>query len=121
MSQSRNLATLGLPAVLALNINGQGATGITAAGATQATATVLQADVNVVSTAAAATGVILQALNQGDWIVVRNNGANAVLIYPPVGGTINALASNAGYSVAAGASGLVFCANATTFIGITAA
>jgi hypothetical protein len=121
MSQARNLSALGLPGVLAQSLGGLTANTLTAAGSTQATALALPADINFVTTAAAGTGVILPASSSGDSFVVRNGGANACLIYPPVGGTINALAANAGYSVAAGSTGLVWFVNATTLIAMSAA
>jgi hypothetical protein len=120
MAQSRNIISTGISALQALAIGGSTAKGLVATGSTQATALALPADINLIATAAAGTGVIANTMNPGDWILARNNGANACLIYPPVGGTINALALNAGYSVATGASGFLFCVDAATFIGITA-
>jgi hypothetical protein len=89
---------------------------------TQATALQLGSDINVCSTVAASTGVILQAMNPGDEVIVRNGGANALLVYPPVGGTINALSANAGYSVAtATPNATIRCLSATTFLAFQAA
>ncbi|MFN9029647.1 MAG: hypothetical protein ACK54C_02055 [Betaproteobacteria bacterium] len=79
---------------------GSVAVNLTAAGATQATALVLRDEVNIIGTAAASTGVLLPQTGVGDDIVVVNGGANAVLVYPPVGHQINSLAANAGYSLA---------------------
>ena len=39
-------------------------------------------------------------MNPGDEIIVRNGGANALSLYPPVGGAINSLGTNAAYSIA---------------------
>jgi hypothetical protein len=36
---------------------------------------------------------------------VKNLGANALLVYPATGGAINALAANAGFSIAAAGQG----------------
>jgi hypothetical protein len=94
-----------LPRTSAMAITGDVATGLTAAGSTQATALALTAVNSVVSTAAAGTGVILEAnLEVGDTTRVTNLGANALLVYPPVGGAIQAGAANAGFSVATGKS-----------------
>jgi hypothetical protein len=41
----------------------------------------------------------------GAEVTVKNLGANAVLVYPATGGAINALAANAGFSVAAAGQG----------------
>ena len=79
---------------------GSVAVGLTAAGASQATALVLRDEVNIIGTAAASTGVLLPQSGVGDDIAVVNGGANAVLVYPPVGHQINNLAANAGYSLA---------------------
>jgi hypothetical protein len=75
---------------------------MTATGSTQATALQLSADNNIVTTAAAGTGVILpfQAnTTPGDSVTVTNLGANALLVYPVVGGAVQAGATNAGFSI----------------------
>jgi hypothetical protein len=43
----------------------------------------------------------------GEEYSVANHGANAVLVYPAVGGKIGTLALNAGFSLAAG-NGITF-------------
>lgn len=122
MAQGRKLVTAGLPGPVANAIVGDVANNLTATGSTQATALQLQADVNRFTTVAASTGAILPAMNPGDQVVVFNGGASALLVYPPVGGTINALAANAGYSVATTARTAVFvCVDANTFCAFSAA
>lgn len=75
-----------------------------AAGTTQGDAAVLREANTVFTTVAAGQGAVLPAsLQVGDEYVVANFGANALLVYPPLGGQINALAVNAGLSVAVGA------------------
>ena len=74
-------------------------TGISAAGASQGTATALLADVNNVTTVAAGAGVILSTTQVGSYITILNSGANALLVYPPVGGTIDGQATNIPISV----------------------
>jgi hypothetical protein len=76
------------------------ATGLVATGANQAGALALEADINVLATVAANTGAIVPTLNPGDRITICNQGANACAVYPPVGGTINALAENGAYNLA---------------------
>jgi len=113
----------GIPAMTAAVISGDIQDNVTAAGSTQATATPIYGDIAVVTTAAASTGVILSGagFQAGDGCIVHNLGANAVLVYPPVGGTINALAANAGYSVAAGKQAFIWARSGSTFIaGVTA-
>jgi hypothetical protein len=97
--QSR-LTTSGLSAINAQMITGTVANTLTATGTTQATALALPADINRFTTVPASSGALLPAMNPGDSVQVFNAGANALLIYPPVGGAINALGTNAGYSVA---------------------
>lgn len=73
---------------------------ISAAGSNQAGATTLTANVNVVTTAAASTGVRLASSPTAgfrQWVL--NNGANILSVYPASGGTIDALAANAAASV----------------------
>lgn len=85
----------GVPPLTAQAIGGDGRTGLTAVGATQATALQLPASQNQISTAAAGTGAKLPPIESGSEIWVRNDGANAALIYPfeAAGVTVNGGAS----------------------------
>lgn len=117
MSLQARIVASGLSAINAQAIQGTVANALTATGSTQGTALALGADLNRFTTVAASTGAILPAMNPGDNMQVFNGGANALLVYPPVGGTINALAANAGYSVAAATPFCeVYCVNPTTYI-----
>lgn len=84
----------------------KGAAGITAfAGGGQANATILTAEINYIDTVATANDsvkLVVSAL--GKRVVIFNDGANAVNIFPASGGAIDALGANAAYSLAAGAS-----------------
>ena len=86
---------------------------ITAAGTTQATAFALINDINVVSTAAASTGVALPTGTVGRRVVVFNRGANAITVYPASGGTIDTLALNAGMALPVNAQAQFYAATAT--------
>jgi hypothetical protein len=122
MAQQRNLSALGLPAALALNLGGQGNTTQATAGTTNADATPLAGDVTTLLSVAAGTGVILPAMNQGDWVVIGNQGANACLAYPPAGGQINALTrTTGGFSITAAKAAIIFCVNAAQFVAILSA
>lgn len=77
---------------------------LTAAGTTQATALALTTQENIVTTVAVGSGVILPSLAVGTETVVRNRGANALLIYPPTGAAIEAAAANASVSLAVGST-----------------
>ena len=72
----------------------------TASGAAQATATLVASDINSFTSVVAGTGAIVpsQAL-PGDFYEISNWGANALLVYPAVGGIFNGLAANATVSV----------------------
>ena len=123
MAQSRNLSAVGLPAPLAFNIGGLGNTAQVSAGSTNADAQILNGDIVTLASVGAGTGVILPAMNQGDSVVIRNgDGAQALLVYPPSGGQINALTrTTQGFSVAAAKSVIVFCQNAAQFITVLSA
>lgn len=81
--------------------------GATAAGTTNADALQINAGVSrvIVTTAAASSGVRLPAANRGDQVLVVNNGANAITVYPGTGNRMNAgTVTTVGASVAVGAS-----------------
>ena len=85
------------------------ASGISAAGTTQATGTQLTAVTSVISTVTANTGVNLAGSvtgtttnSAGLTLTVINNGVNPLLVYPPQGATsdtINGQASTVGISI----------------------
>ena len=79
---------------------------VSAAGSTQATATALVSNINNVTVVApAADGVILPTAVAGMRILVINNdAADTLKIYPATGAQINALALNASYSLLIGTS-----------------
>lgn len=79
-------------------------TALVAAGTVQADALAITADVNVIGTAAAGTGVRLPTGKKiGSRMVIKNRGANTANIFPATGGTVNAGAANAAITVAAAA------------------
>ena len=91
------------------------ATGISAAGATQATGTALAKDFNVVSTViSGANGVTLPTAVAGYRISIINTSANALNVYPLGNGIINSGAANAAYSQPAGARLDFICTTSTT-------
>jgi hypothetical protein len=96
MSLRRELIGSGLFATQADAVNGSNNLNVIAAGSTQATATLLQASTNVVTTVAAgAAGVILPVSDVGDEILVANtDSADTLSVYPPVGGRIGTAAVN---------------------------
>ncbi len=75
---------------------------LTATGTTQATALTLADDWNWVTTAAVNSGVIIPQLQPGQSILVQNDGANTLSVYPPGGGTIDVGLPRAAYALPAG-------------------
>ena len=86
---------------------------LTATGSSATDALQLSAVVSRVSSAAASTGVKLPAPEAGAMMVVRNDGANTITVYPPTGSTINGSASN---TIAAGKADLYFGTSGTTWV-----
>ncbi len=97
-------------------------TGVSGAGTTQATATVLVAQNSDVGTVASGSGVILHPLlAPGEEQTVFNSGANALKVYPVVGSQINALTTNLPMTLAPN-TGVVFkCVSSTRVFGILSA
>jgi len=79
---------------------------VSAAGTTQGTATGLVSNINNVTVVATgATGVRLPTAVAGMRILIRNSdSADTLSIYPATGGTINALAANAAFTLTAGST-----------------
>jgi len=95
---------------VALKQNGSGLSG---AGTTQGTATAITKQTNEFTTVAASSGAILPSPEQGEFIFVANAGANALNVYPASGHSINALAANAAFSLAAGKNAVFWAATAS--------
>lgn len=72
--------------------------GVTAAGATQATATPV-APWSLVTTVPINSGIILEAGGEGTSSRVWNRGLNTLNIYPPIGCQIDSLGLNAPYQL----------------------
>ena len=97
------LMGLSFPAASAINACGDVTDNLTAIGTTQANALALFTAVNIVTVAAAGTGVVLMPAEASAEVDVFNLGANPVLVYPfRATDVINALGAGAGFSVAAG-------------------
>jgi glutamate-1-semialdehyde aminotransferase len=82
-------------------ISGDVLTGQSASATGQANATAITADITVFSTVIASGAAILP-VNAGsaDILVMNGQASNALLVFPPVGGTINGGSANASYSQA---------------------
>jgi hypothetical protein len=111
VSGSTGSVTISLPSAVVAPGSVQVTTGlyqstsaaVSAAGTTQGTATALTASYNVVTTAAANSGVILPAATTAGWsVTVVNRGANAVNVYPASGAAIDGAAANVAISLPVG-------------------
>jgi hypothetical protein len=89
------------------------ATSISAAGSTQATATALTKSFNEVTTVSSGQGVVLPSPEAGEIIMVANQGANALNIYPESGHSINNLSANAAQSLATDTRRLFFATSSS--------
>lgn len=117
MPLQARLTVAGLSSIQAQAIQGTAANSLTATGSTQGTALALPADINKFTTVAASTGAIIPPANPGDSGTVFNGGANALSLYPPVGGKINGLSTNAAYSIATATPYCDwYCIDALTYI-----
>lgn len=95
-------------------------TNISAAGTTLATATALTREINVVSTVAAGTGVQLPS-SIGTSVIVVNNGANPLFVYPnSATASIDSAAAGVALSIPVGAKIMFICVSATQFYTLNA-
>jgi hypothetical protein len=93
---------------------------MSAAGATQGTATAITTAINNVTTVAASTGVLLPTAVAGLRIIVRNGGANALNVYPNTSDSINAAAINVAYALPVGGCVEFIAMNATNWYTLNA-
>lgn len=109
MSLASQMISAGVQSHRAAATNGSVAIGLTGAGTNQATGLLLGSAINVFGTVAASTAARLPVATLADSITVRNGGANALLLFPAVGGQINAVTVDASLSLAAGANVTLTC------------
>jgi len=107
MAFGKALTGSGFAPLQATNVIGNLDPAITALGNSNVTAYQMGLGNSKFTTTAASTGGILPSgCSPGDTALVSNDGANALTVYPPVGGTINAGAS---ISVAAAGWAILTC------------
>lgn len=114
---SRILASGNSP-LATISIAGDGATGLTAAGTTQATALQLSAVMNAIGTTASSTGVKLPPCEAGAVVYVYNGGANTLQIYSneTTGVTMNAaVAGSTGVALGTLKTAICLGTSATTW------
>lgn len=93
-------------------------TGGVAAGTTQGTALALSTAYGnflMMSTVSSGTGVKLATAFNGYWIIIKNNGANTLNIYPDTGLTINSLSANTAITLAAGSSVMIIGVSSSNY------
>lgn len=88
---------------------------VAAAGTNQGTATLIANDVSIVTTVGSGQGVRLPASSSARPRRVTNYGANALLVYPQSGGTINGGSTNAAVTLAVNGSVLFATADGTAW------
>lgn len=91
---------------------------VTATGTTQATATQLESEWNVITSTPANSGVVLDGFNIGVSTTVFNEGGATLKVYPPSGMNIDALAVNLPYSLTNGKQQTFSQVSATQFYSI---
>lgn len=88
---------------------------VAAAGTTQADAAAIQPGITLVSGPDDAKGVIMQNGVPGDVYIIKVGDGADLKIYPPVGGTINAIAANGAITVVDDVCLMVVQFSATAF------
>lgn len=117
MPLSARMVAAGFSAIQTQAAQGTAANNLTATGNSQGTALSLPADICKFTTVAASTGAIIPPANPGDCGTVFNGGGNALSLYPPTGGKINAVATNSAYSIATATPYCDwYCIDALTYI-----
>jgi len=97
------------------------ATGLVSAGVAQGDATLIAAGVSLFATVDAGSGTRLPDGSPGVAAVVVNGGANALLVYPAAGAQIDALGTNAAFSLAAGKGLLLIPVTVTHWVSLAGA
>lgn len=118
MAQSANIMRGGLSAGTAQAIGGTRFASIAAAGSAQGDGTAVTSDYAIVTAADGTKGVTLPAAQPGDWVVLENNSASTLKVYPPSGAAISVPgtglgSANAAYSHTTYAVVAYFCVSST--------
>jgi len=111
--QANVLSTFSTSSAPALSSSGS----LTATGTTIADALALTSFINLVGTAAASTGVKLPDVPVGGIVVVQNNGANALNVFPhSTSGTLNGGTAGAAVTCAAAAGNICIRRSSTDWL-----
>lgn len=115
-------ANLGSQAALA--VLGSLSSAVSAAGTTQATATLLTAANNIVTTVAVGSGVRLPltpTVSANDRLHVANHGANTLAVYPSTGGKFGTSTAGVPALIAPGKCCDFFCIDGTNWTALLSA
>lgn len=111
--QANVLSTFSITSAPALSSSGS----LTATGTTIADALALTSFINLVGTTAASTGVQLPDVQIGGIVVVQNNGANALNVFPQSSlGTLNGGTAGAAVTCAAAAGNICIKRSSTDWL-----
>ena len=101
-----------------LNVCGDSSAGLTATGTNLATALPIVSVYTQFTTVAGSTGAALPTTEIGELLIVANDGANSLTIYPQTGSTIEGASS---YSLAAGKRVIIYAITLTKWLAILGA
>lgn len=101
MAQAANIMRGAFAPLSAAAINGTAFSSIAATGSTQTDAAAVTSDNCTVTAADGTKGVRLPAGQQGDSVIICNNSASTLKVYPPTGAAIAVPASGMGSANAA--------------------
>lgn len=111
--QANVLSTFSISSAPALSSSNS----LTATGTTIADALVLTSFINLVGTAAASTGVKIPDVPVGGIVIVQNNGANAINVWPHSAlGTLNGGTAGAAVTCAAAAGNICIRRSSTDWL-----
>ena len=119
MSRVQVMVDAGISVRQAHGITGTNAAAVSAAGTNQATATLIAADNNLVTTASAGQGVVLPSYSAGD-ILIANGATVDVLVYPASGASLNNGSANAAITLVPGAAATFKAISATSVLVVIA-
>jgi hypothetical protein len=91
---------------------------VAATGTAQGDAAAVAAGFTLVSAADGTKGVILPAASAGLVVIIKNNAAGALKIYPASGDAINALSANSAYSITNLTSTVLVAYDSTTWYSV---
>lgn len=111
LTHSTGTLTLAGDMAVSGNVVPSRSTAISAAGTSQATATALTAQINIVTTVSAGQGVVLADRDA----VVMNRGTVDLLVYPPTGAQIEAYGTNAAVALPVNGAGNFIRSSSTLF------